>query len=113
MKLLPSLRTKKRYLVFEVQSSKIFSFPEIKEEAEKSLHRFLGELWMGKAAPMILDETFNQKTQRFIVKVSNQYVEELKAAFTLSKTIKSTPIILKSIITSGTLKKAKSYLGNE
>ncbi len=110
MGLLPALRQKKRYIVFEVKSSRPFSFPEIQEEVENALQLFLGQLGLAKASPLLLKETFQARKQRFIVKVSHKYVDELKAALTLSKKIKNTPVIIRSIITSGTLKKARSYM---
>lgn len=111
MHLLPSLCQKKRYLVFEVISKEKFSYPEIREEAEKALTSFLGQLGLSQASPHFLPEKFNQDKQRFLLKVSHKYVDEVKAALTLSKKIKNTPIIIRSIITSGTLKKASAYLG--
>lgn len=110
MRLLPSLRQKKRYVVIEIISAKKFSFPEIKEEVDKILLLFWGQLGLSRAAPILLKEKFNQQTQHFIIKVNHKYVDELKTALTLSKKIKNIPIILRSVITSGTLKKASSYL---
>lgn len=110
MKLLPSLKQKKRYIVFEILSSKKFSFPEIKEEAESTLLLFFGQWGLAKSSPLIIKEKFNPEKQRFVIKINHKFIDELKAALTLSKKIKNTPVIIKSIITSGTLKKASSYL---
>ncbi len=110
MKLLPSLKQKKRYVVFEIISDKKYSFPEIREAVEEALQFFFGHLGLAKSSPLLIGEKFNAEKQRFIVKVNHKYVDELKAALALSKKIKNTPIIIKSIITSGTLKKAGSYL---
>lgn len=110
MKLLPSLKQKKRYLVFEIIAEKKFSFPEIREEVESSLKEFFGQMGLAKASPLILKEKFNPEQQRFILKINHRWVDELKSALILSKSIKNTPIIIKSIITSGTLKKASNYL---
>ena len=110
MKLLPSQRHKKRYVVFEIQSTQKFSFSEIREEINHSLARFWGELGLSRACPLLLEEKFNKEKQRFVVKVNHKYVDELKSGIILTKTIKNTPIIVKSLITSGTLKKASLYL---
>ena len=111
MKLKPSLRQKKRYLVFELIADKKFSLSEVSEEVEKAIKEFFGQLGLSKASPLFLKEKFNQEKQKFVVKVNHKHVDELKAALTLSKSIKNTPIIIKSIITSGTLKKANAFLG--
>lgn len=96
--------------MFEVQSLQQFSFPEIKEEMERSVARFGGELGLARASPLILNEKFNKEKQRFIIKVNHKYVDELKTAVILSKKIKNIPVLLRSLITSGTIKKASSYL---
>jgi len=113
MKLIPSLRQKKRYIVFEIQSEVKFDFLAIKEEIDQSLLLFLGQLGLSRASPMWIKEQFNPQAQRFMLKVNNNSVDEVKTAVALSKKIKKAPIIIRSIITSGTVKKASSYLKGE
>ncbi|MEW5896780.1 MAG: Rpp14/Pop5 family protein [Nanoarchaeota archaeon] len=108
MKLLPSLKQKKRYVVFEIISKKVFSFEEIKEEVDKALLTFLGELGVAKSSPMLIKE--KSQNNKFIIKVNHKYTDELKSALILIKRIKNTPVIICSIITSGTIKKAGAYL---
>lgn len=110
MKLMPSLKQKKRYIIFEIISEKKFSLSEIKSEAERALLLFLGQLGLSKAAPLFVDEKFNPEAQKFTLKVNHKYVNEVKAALALSKSIKNTPIIIKSVTVSGTLKKASTKL---
>lgn len=110
MKLSPTLKQKKRYVIFEIVADKKISFSEIKEELEKSMKNFWGSSGISKAGPMIMEEKFNFEKQKFLVKVNHKFVDELKSALILSKSIKNTPIIVKSIIVSGTLKKASAYL---
>jgi ribonuclease P/MRP protein subunit POP5 len=110
MKLMPSLRQKKRYVVFEIVGDKDFSVSEVESEIVRVLKEFFGQLGLSKASPLFLKEKFSLSKQRFVVKVNNKHVDELKAALTLSKSIKNTPVIIKSIITSGTLKKASLQL---
>ncbi len=108
MKLLPSLRQKKRYVVFEVISDKKFTFSEIREEVDKVLLLFFGQLGLAKTSPKLLKEKY--KNNKFIIKINHQYVDELKSALMLSKKIRNVPVTIKSLITSGTLKKASGYL---
>jgi|SRR3989344_3247169 len=110
MKLKPSLRQKKRYVLFEIQADKGFSLPEVAEAVETSLQRFLGELGIAKASPMLVKEKWNQQKQRFVLKVNHTHVDELKSALILNKKIKNTPVLIRSIVTSGTLKKISSHL---
>ena len=110
MKLLPSLRQKKRYVVFEIISDKKFSLSDVKEAVDSALSLFLGQLGLSRASPSLLKEKFSQEKQRFLIKVDHKHVDEVKAALILNKKIKNTPVVIKSVITSGTLKKLNSYL---
>ncbi len=108
MKLLPSLKQKKRYVIFEILSEQKFTFSEVKEEVDRALLLFLGQLGIAKTSPLLIKEKY--KNNKFIIKINHKYVDEVKAALTLSKTIKNTPVIIKSVITAGTIKKASEYL---
>ena len=108
MRLLPSLRQKKRYVVVEVLPEKPLSAAELKAGIEQALQSFWGQIGLARAGPLILSEKWHG--QRGIIKVNHAYVDELKAALVLNKKIKNTSIILRSIATSGTLKTASSYL---
>ena len=108
MKLLPTLRQKKRYIAFEIQAEKVFSPSEMEGAVMEALQLFLGQLGMAKAAPLFLKE--RAKNNGFILKVGHRFVDEAKAAVILIKKIKNTPVLLRSITTSGTLKKAGSSL---
>ncbi|MBU0456908.1 MAG: Rpp14/Pop5 family protein [Nanoarchaeota archaeon] len=110
MKLLPSLKQKKRYVVFEITSNKKFSFTEVKEAVDSAILLFFGQLGIAKSSPMLLKEKFDIEKQRFVIKVNHKYVDEIKAALILNKNIKNTPVIIKSLTTSGTLKKASTKI---
>ena len=110
MKLLPSLRQKKRYIVFEVISDKKFSKSDVEKNVQRALTDFLGQLGTAKAAPMFIGEKFNQAAQRFILKINHKHIDEVKAALTLIKKIKNTPVIIKSLLVTGTIKKANEII---
>lgn len=110
MKPLPSMKEKKRYVVVQIVADKKFDFKEIDEAFKTALGDFLGTLGLSKAAIMILKEKFNEEKQTIIIKVNNKYVNELKSALILIKKIKTTPVVVKSLAVSGTIKKASTYL---
>lgn len=112
MGLLPSLRQKKRYVVFEIVSDRAFSFQEMKENIYDALHQFFGSWGSAHASPMIIAERFNEQKQRLVIKVNNTSVDELKMALVLCTHIKNNPLIIRSLVTSGTLKKAGQYLNS-
>ena len=106
MKLLPSLRQKKRYIVFEIKSETKFSLVDVKKEVEKAWLLFLGQLGMAKSSPLFI----KFKNNKFIVKINHKWVDECISAILLIKKIKNKPVIVRSIVTSGTIKKASTYL---
>jgi len=109
---LPSLREKKRYLVFNIVSKKnIKSFSEVSELVWQASLRFLGEIETAKAGIWVLPDKWNPKKQKGIIKVNNNYLDKLKTALALIKSFKRQQIIVKSVGVSGMINKAdKKYL---
>ncbi len=107
MTLLPTLRQKKRYILFEIKAFIHFSALDVKDEVDKALLLFLGQLGVARSSPMFLTEAFNVEKQQFILKVNHKYVNEAKAALILIKKIKNTPVFLRSVSVSGSIKKVK------
>ncbi|MBI2653063.1 ribonuclease P protein component 2 [Candidatus Woesearchaeota archaeon] len=106
---LPSLREKKRYLVFEVISKEKINEAELVSKAiwHHSL-QFLGQLGAAKAGIIVLNNKWDQQLQRGIVKVSHKHVDAVKAALTFADKINNEEVIFRSIGVSGILKKAES-----
>ncbi|OIO61960.1 hypothetical protein COY26_01155 [Candidatus Woesearchaeota archaeon CG_4_10_14_0_2_um_filter_33_10] len=109
---LPSLREKKRYLVFEIISKKdIKSFSEVSSLIWQSSLSFLGEIETAKAGIWVLPDKWNQKKQMGMIKVNNKYVDKLKTVLALIKSFKKQQIFVKSVGVSGMINKAdKKYL---
>ena len=78
----------------------------MKKAVDTALLSFLGEFGVAKAAPLFIE----YKNQKFIIKVNHKSVDVCKAALILIKKIKNSPVIVRSVITSGTLKKARTYV---
>lgn len=105
---LPSLREKKRYLVFEITSKKdIKSFSEVSNLIWQSLFSFLGEIETAKAGIWVLPDKWNPKEQKGIIKVNNNYLDKLKTALALIKNFKKQQIVIKSVGVSGMINKAE------
>ena len=102
---LPSLREKKRYIVYEIKSEKPLSFEEVKQELEKKMIQFLGELGYGKAGVRIMDLWEDNKG---MIRTNTKFVDEVKTALALTERIGNQRVIIKSVGVSGILKKAKS-----
>ena len=104
MKLLPSLKQKKRYIVFELDQKLPAS--DVKSEVENALLLFLGQLGLAKSSPLFV----KHKDNKFMMKVNHKWVDECKSAIILIKKIKNKQVIIRSIVTSGTIKKATEAL---
>ena len=105
--LLPSLREKKRYLAYEVISnSKFNDAVSVNKAIYDAANVFLGNLGMAKAGIIPINDKWNDKTQRGIIRVSNKHVDELKASLIFVKNIQGKDAMVKSVGASGILKKA-------
>ena len=103
--ILPSLREKNRYIVFEVISKNKVKFENVKKEIFNMSNKMLGEFEMAKTGLMVLDDWSNQ---RGIVKVNRAYTDKVRAAFLFIKKINDYDVILQTRGISGILKKARN-----
>ncbi len=103
MKLLPSLKLNQRYIAFDIISDKKFTVQEIETAVMSAIKDFIGVLGLSRAAPLLVRERYTPA--RFILKVNHNFVNEIKSALSLLKDINGIELIIKSVITSGTLKK--------
>ncbi|MCK5107799.1 MAG: hypothetical protein KAQ83_03660 [Nanoarchaeota archaeon] len=102
--LLPSLREKKRYVVFEVLTKdNIANFPE--KEIKQAFLQLFGEVGLGEAGLIFLHNKY--KDNKGIIRVNNKNVDKLKASFCMITKINNQKATIKSVGVSGTLKKAQ------
>lgn len=108
---MPSLREKKRYVAFEVISSKQFSFQDVSRAISNAMLSFVGEFGTANAGVIPISNTFNAEIHKGLIKVNNKYVDVLKAALTLISNINEVPVITRTIGVSGMINKAlKKYV---
>ena len=113
MKLLPSLRQKKRYVVFEVISQKNIHAKAIMQAIHESFLRITGEIGTAIAGLYIPGNLFQEKTQKGIIRINNTMVDALRASFCRMTTILQQPVLVRSVGVSGTLEKAKKIVQKE
>tara|TARA_Y100000310_G_scaffold345407_1_gene464642 strand:+ start:2477 stop:2824 length:348 start_codon:yes stop_codon:yes gene_type:complete len=104
---MPSLREKKRYLSFEVVSKNKNSFKSVEKAISNAVLGFLGVYGSGKAGINIMDDQFNFKEQKGIIRVNNKNVDALKASLVMVKEVDGGEAIVRSIGVSGILNKAR------
>ena len=109
---LPSLREKKRYLVFEVISKeRVNNFEAVSKAILNYSLEFLGQLGVAKAGIIPLANKWNPELQRGIVRVGHKHIDAVKAALMLADKIDNKEVIFRSVGVSGILKKAeRKYL---
>ena len=110
--MLPSMRERKRYLVYEIIAEKpIKDFSLIQKQLWHNFHQFVGEWGVAQMGLWILPERFNYKTQRGIMRIKHTAANMAKAALLFVENIDKEPVIVRSVAVSGTIKKAATYLG--
>ena len=104
--LLPSLKEKKRYLVFEIISENKITVSRPMNEIIKQVNKILGIFDSAEAG--IMPVTY--KNNKAMIKVSNQSVDKVKASLLFINEMGTQDIIIKSVGLSGILNKAKNYM---
>ena len=104
----PSLKERKRYILFKVISEFEIEKEKIFESVAKAGLQFLGELGMAKMGLQVLPETYDQKDKTFIVRTGHKFVNETKSALILIKEIDGRKVTLESVRVSGIVDKLKS-----
>ena len=106
--LLPSLKERKRYVVFEVLSEKgNFPLEDVKQAILQGEKKFLGDLTLSKAGLVFLKDWEDQKG---ILRVSHKEVDSIKGGLCFVRKINKADVIVRSIGVSGILKKARQLL---
>lgn len=105
--LLPALKEKKRYVVFETISNQNLRLNDVKQEINKQFSLMLGRLGTAKAGLMFMDDW---KNNRGIVRVNNKFVDHVKACFCVIDQVNDADVIVRSINVSGILNKARNFM---
>ncbi len=108
--LLPTLREKKRYVVFEVISKLPHSFEAVSRAIQGSILAFLGVKGAAQAGAIVIKDRFNYAKQEGILKIANLYINNLKASLALTKELGSNKIIIRVKGVSGILKKTTRFM---
>ena len=97
--LLPSLKERKRYILYKVCKTKHVD----KEFLYKMMKKFLGEFTMSKAGVTILIN----KENAGIIRLNHDYVDEVKVALALINNYNGHEIKVETIKVSGVINKLK------
>ena len=110
----PSLRSHKRYVVFEVISENPVDYNELVSSIWNSTINFLGELESSEAMIWSIQNLYDESTQRGIIKCRHDFVESVRVVLSLIHTIGETKAVIKVLGVTGTIKSARTkYLSSK
>lgn len=109
IKLLPSLREKKRYVAFKINSEADFSRKQAENGINMAILNYIGELGYARAGPILVD--FNKN--KGVLRVNNKELNNVRASLSLVKTVENKKAFISSITASGILNKARKALEKE
>ena len=104
----PSLKEKKRYVVFEIISKDNHSVNDVSQAIKNKIKEFLGIKESGKAGIMFINNLWQDKTQKGVIRVNSKYVDDIRACFATLKEINCSGVLVRSLGVSGTIKKANA-----
>lgn len=108
--ILPSIKEKKRYLVYKIVCEQKIDIRDAKQAIDRQNLKFLGELLMSRANIMHINDLYNQNTG--VIRVDNKYLNELKMSISLIRQINNKKAIVNPIYVSGVLAKIKKRYFN-
>jgi len=108
--LLPVLRTKKRYVVYETISKKRITHNQVVKFIVDSFRKNFGIFGLSSAG---IRDTKIYKNNKGVIKVNNKYLDKLRTSMVMIRNINDKKVIIHVIKVSGILKKAKLMLKRE
>jgi ribonuclease P/MRP protein subunit POP5 len=104
----PNMRDPKRYVVFEVVSESPINYSDLMNSMWNSIMSFLGELGSSDASLWLIQNIYDEKTQRGVMKCKHTFVEEIRVALSLIQYVGETKATIKILGVTGTIKSAKT-----
>ena len=108
----PSLRSKTRYIVFEIISDSPIEYKDFIDALWNSTTHFLGELLTADSQLRVLRNLYDNKSQRGVIKCRHDMVEHVRTSLSMISIISEIRVVIKIDGVTGTIKSARNrYLG--
>ena len=104
----PSMRSKRRYLVFEIISENPVEYKDFIDVMWKSTMNFIGELGLSETQIRVLKNLYDKKSQRGVIKCKHDVVEKVRASLSLIQIIGESRAIIHIVGVTGTIKSARN-----
>lgn len=106
--MLPTLKEKKRYIVFNVQSNAKIKMKNVENSIKNAMLELYGELGLAKSGLMFLPTDIENYG---ILRTNIKTVDMAKTAMLWVQDVNNKKVIIKSIKVSGILNKARKFIG--
>jgi RNase P/RNase MRP subunit POP5 len=103
----PSMRAKKRYLIFRLHSSGPVGFQDMKNAVWNSVLNWLGDNEAPNADMHIIKNLWDHGNQTGFIRCHPRYVDQVKMALALIHQIGDEKVIFQTIRVAGTIKSGK------
>jgi ribonuclease P/MRP protein subunit POP5 len=103
----PSMREKRRYVIFRVISESPVEFVQVRDAVWNSILNWLGEDDAAKASIRIIRNLWSRKEQTGFVQCGPKYTDSVKIALGLVHQVGDSRAIIQSLRVSGTIKSGK------
>lgn len=113
--LLPTLREKKRFVVFQIEvldqnrKNYKFNFDNLSKSLFNSLVKFLGTINLGKSGFWLVKDNYFKDKNSGLIKVSTKYKDNLIGALSLVENIDNVKVKVNVLGVSGTIKGAGRF----
>ncbi|HLD49183.1 MAG TPA: Rpp14/Pop5 family protein [archaeon] len=101
----PTLRDKKRYIVFEIISEKPIEYGDFVNSMWNLMLEFLGEFGTAEAKVWLIQNLYQE--QKGVIKCAHDYVENVRAFLSLIQIIGETKSVVRILGVTGTIKSIK------
>lgn len=103
----PDIRIRERYIVFSIMPKEKFSLEDVVKTIWSSLLQLFGEAGTSQFHVWIPSNLYNDKQGIGIIRCSHDHVQDVRAALALVKKIEDTPVLIRTLGVTGTIKAAK------
>ena len=104
----PSMRPRKRYIVFRVLSKEKLDYTNLRDAVWAVLSEWMGEDDMARANIRLIKNLWDPKTKKGFIQCDHRYVDKVKVGLALVHQIGDQRVIFQTIRVTGTIKSAKS-----
>lgn len=110
LKTLPSLRDKKRYIVFRLYTQGTIPINNIQNAIMHSVINWMGEAEAARGNVRVIKNLWDEKKRIGILRCGNKYVDEVKVALSLVYQVGDHRVTIASLFVTGTILSGKSKL---